>query len=74
MQIKRALFIFHAVNIFHILFYGYLMLMFFNTSNLRSIVAGNNKIILILYLALVLGLNFYAKHIGGIQNPMRTVK
>lgn len=72
---RRALYIYHFLNLLHIAFYAYIMVRALNIANARAIIQGNSIYILIGYVVVYLGLSMYAKNIGkGLENPMRTVK
>lgn len=71
---KRALQVYHIVNLLHIFFYGYILIRALNIANARAIIQGNSLYILIAYLVIIIGLSRYAKKIGnGLENPMKTV-
>lgn len=72
---KRALQIYHVVNLLHILFYAYILIRVLNIGNARDIIRGNSLYILIAYILVIVGLGMYAKSIGkGFENPMKTVR
>ena len=72
---RKALRIYHLINILHIIFYAYILVRALNVGNARAIIQNNSLYILLVYVAVVIGLNFYAKKIGnGFENPMKTVK
>src|SRR5688572_11559795 len=72
---KKALLIYHIVNLMHMLFYVYIMIRGLNIGNLRGVLEGNSRLLLIGYIVLIIALSYYAKKIGnGLENPMRTVK
>lgn len=71
---RRALNLYHLVNILHMVFYAYLMLRLLNIGNVRALVEDNTRIILIVYFVVFVGLSFLAKKWGnGLENPMKTV-
>lgn len=71
---KRALNIYHIVNVLHLLFYAYMAIQILNIANLRAMFIGNSKSILIAYISIAIILSLYAKNIGkGIKNPIHTV-
>ncbi|MBI3133914.1 MAG: hypothetical protein HYZ14_04485 [Bacteroidetes bacterium] len=71
---RRALNIYHLVNLLHILFYAYLMVRVLNIGNIRGLVEGNSRLILIGYFIVFIALTYYARKVGnGLENPMRTV-
>jgi len=72
---RKALQIYHVINVLHIVFYAYILIRAMNVGNARAIIQDNSLYILLVYVAVVIGLNFYAKKIGnGFENPMKTVR
>jgi hypothetical protein len=72
---KRALQIYHIVNLMHIVFYVYIVVRTLNIGNARALIQGNALYIFIAYALALILLNRYAKKLGdGFENPMKTLQ
>ena len=72
---RKALTVYHILNVLHVVFYGYIMIRALNIGNARALIQGNSRIILIIYALTFIGLSYLAKKLGdGMDNPIRTVK
>lgn len=71
---RRALNIYHIINASHLLFYLYMAIQVLNIGNLRSLMQGNLRMLLFVYIGIIIVLGFYAKSIDKtVKNPISTV-